>query len=132
MQTELTAVVLLSILIGFDHRSVAANKCTLQVETGNFDVSLPAQNCGQSSVTVNSVTRGHCINNGDNCQNMHWRHTEALYEQCCIAKTATDVTGTVTVTGSGCSESVTYRFTNVTECQCKYLKKSTLAEYTEL
>ena len=132
--SKFTTVAALLTIIGFvytdgsstttDYRSSLDKwMCRLEVETVDVDVSLNPSVCGQSSVTVNNVQRGFCKNNGDNCLSMHWRHTETLYEQCCIAKTATIVTGTVGV--SGCSETVTYRFTNVTDCQCKLIQAST-------
>ena len=127
MKSKLTLAALLTI-VGFlfsDHTEGAStdSKCTLEVETVDVDVPLSPSVCGQSSVTVTSVKRGFCKNNGNECGNMHLRHTSTLYEQSCLAKTATTVTGTVGV--SGCSETVTYRFINVTDCQCQYMQAST-------
>ena len=126
-KSKFTTVAALLTIIGFIYTegsstSTHNGKCTLEVETVDVDVALNPSVCGQSSVTVTNVQRGFCENNGDDCISMHWRHTATLYEQCCLAKTATIVTGTVGV--SGCSETVTYRFTNVTDCQCKYIQAS--------
>ena len=134
MKSKLTTLAVLLTIVGFIYTegssttvSTDNGKCTLEVETVDVDVPLSPSVCGQSSITITSVKRGFCKNNGNNCASMHWRHTETLHEQCCLAKNATTVTGTIGVSGSGCSDTVTYRFTNVTDCKCKYIQGSTLA-----
>ena len=134
MKSKLTTLAVLLTIVGFIYTegssttvSTDNGKCTLEVETVDVDVPLSPSVCGQSSITITSVKRGFCKNNGNNCASMHWRHTKTLHEQCCLAKNATTVTGTIGVSGSGCSDTVTYRFTNVTDCKCKYIQGSTLA-----
>ena len=135
---KLTTVAALLSIVGFiytDGSSVTVNTdyrgylqqylCKLKVETVDVDVPLNPSVCGQSSVTVTSIKRGFCINNGDNCVSMHYRHAEVLLEQCCIASTASTVEGTVPVSSGGCSQTVTYTFTNATDCKCQYIQLST-------
>lgn len=97
--------------------------CTVVVETVDVNLPLsPSDHCGQSSVTVTGIVQGSCSNNGNNCVNWHLTHLSVVFEQFCIPKLTTIVTGTVNVQGDGgCSVPVTYRFANVTECQCQFV-----------
>jgi hypothetical protein len=139
VKSNLTTLGVLLIILGFifrvDHTEgvwvtlTNNNKCRLEVETADLQVPLSPAVCGQSSVTVTNVERGICKENGDDCVSWHNRHEEKLIEQCCLANAKNVVTDTVTVSGSGCSQSVTYRFTNITDCRCKYIQISALEDY---
>ena len=135
IRTKSSSALLSLILLGFviiypDYKCVSAAdpKCTLEVETVNVAVPLnpPSEYCGHSSVTVENVVRGYCSNNGHTCINYHYRHTETLLRQFCIPLHTTNIVGTKTVTGNGCSKTVTYTFANVTECECEYIGTASL------
>ena len=103
-------------------------ECNVVVETVDVNLPLsPSDHCGQSSVTVPDIVRGSCSNNGNNCVNYHFKYIQIVFEQFCVPKTTSIVTGTVDVHGSGgCSVSVAYRFANITECKCNFIGLSTL------
>ena len=132
MQTNFTAL-LVAVILGFiclgpDGSSAADSRCTLQVETTDVVLNLSPSSdyCDQSSVTVFAVKKGSCSNNGNRCSNTHNRYSEKLNEQLCVAKTNDTITGTTTVTGPGCQKTVTYRFTNITECKCELVAEVSL------
>ena len=127
IQTEFITLLLVIgfIYLGRDGPVLAANdpKCTVVVESVNMNLALspPSDYCDQSSVEVPNIVRGSCSNNGDDCRNFDMPYENRLYEQFCVAKTTADITGSVTVTGNGCQKTVTYRFTNATECECEFI-----------
>ena len=104
------------------------DRCSIDVETTDLVLTLSPSSdyCDQSSTTITGVKRASCSNNGDDCTNSHYRPSELLLERLCVPKANTTVSGTTVVTGAGgCSKTVTYRFANITECECRFLGTST-------
>lgn len=99
-------------------------KCILTVDTTDVVLSLsPASDyCDQTSVTISSVSKGRCKNDGAKCKNSHYRYLEFLDRKCCVPidSSTQTVTGTIQVSNAdnSCTKTVTYTYANITACKC--------------
>lgn len=124
-----TPVCVLLVLGLFATGVFAPPRCVLLVDTADVVLTLsPASDyCGQTSVTIPSVSKSKCSNNGALCRNDHLVYKATLRRSCCVPDLATvqNITGDIEVSSGGCSKTVTYTFANFSQCECNLVGEVT-------
>ena len=96
-----------------------SSKCKLKV-FHHPNITLDPPVCGHSTYELRDVFQGSCSNSG--CKAIHRAFDETFKNKMCVPLNRNTISGSVSVSNSGgCSETVYYRFENVTACDCEVI-----------
>lgn len=99
------------------------SKCKLRMHD-SVELPLDPAVCGFDTWTISDLKKGECVNNFNNCYGTHTVFENKFKNRMCVPTSAsnTAIVGSVEISGGNCgsgtTETVYYRYENITGCKC--------------